>query len=115
MIRGVNKGTAMHRVCEIYSINPENTMAFGDHELDIPLIKEAGFGIAMGNAVEKLKAVADYVTLSNEEDGVAYAIKKFILDNMKWRMSWKGGNTKKVIFPALVQRGFTSYTLSVQT
>ena len=55
-------------------------MAFGDHELDIPLIKEAGFGIAMGNAVEKLKAVADYVTLSNEEDGVAYAIKKFILD-----------------------------------
>ena len=34
----------------------------------------------MGNAVEKLKAVADYVTLSNEEDGVAYAIKKFILD-----------------------------------
>ena len=83
MIRGVNKGTAMHRVCEIYSINPENTMAFGDHELDIPLIKEAGFGIAMGNAVEKLKAVADYVTLSNEEDGVAYAIKKFILDNMK--------------------------------
>lgn len=78
--KGVNKGTAMHRVCEIYSINPENTMAFGDHELDIPLIKEAGFGIAMGNAVEKLKAVADYVTLSNEEDGVAYAIKKFILD-----------------------------------
>ena len=75
--KGINKGTALHRLCEIYSIDPQNTIAFGDHELDIPLIQEAGFGIAMGNSVEKLKEVADYITLTNEEDGVAYAVNKF--------------------------------------
>ena len=55
-------------------------MAFGDGENDQTMIEAAGFGVAMGNAVDSLKAAADYVTLTNDEDGVAAAIEKFIFN-----------------------------------
>ena len=54
-------------------------MAFGDGENDISMIEKAGMGVAMGNAGDFLKEKADYVTLSNEESGVAYAINRFVL------------------------------------
>ena len=54
-------------------------MAIGDSNNDLDMIKYAGFGVAMGNAFETVKAVADVVTDSNEESGVATAIEKFIL------------------------------------
>ena len=54
-------------------------MAFGDGENDITMIEEAGLGVAMGNAGDFLKERADYVTLTNSENGVAYAIRKFVL------------------------------------
>ena len=58
----------------------EETMAFGDGGNDIPIIREAGIGVAMGNANESLKAVADYVTSSVEEDGISQALKHWVLD-----------------------------------
>ncbi len=72
--QGVDKGTALERLCEIYHIPIENTVAFGDEGLDIPLIEKAGMGIAMGNAVKKLKDKADYITTSNNEAGIAHAL-----------------------------------------
>lgn len=54
-------------------------MAFGDGENDISMIEEAGIGVAMENGVEPLKKMADYITKSNDEDGVAAAIEKFVL------------------------------------
>jgi len=54
-------------------------MALGDAENDIEMLKLVGWGVAMGNAGEKVKAVADAVVRSNEEDGVAEAIEKFVL------------------------------------
>ena len=72
--KGVDKGTALEKLCEIYDIPLENTVAFGDEELDIPLIEKAGMGIAMGNAVKELKDKADYITISNNEAGIAYAL-----------------------------------------
>ena len=53
-------------------------MSFGDGENDIPMIKAAGLGVAMGNALDTVKAVADTVTLTNDENGVAAAIRKYI-------------------------------------
>ena len=55
------------------------TMACGDSENDIDIMQTAGIGVAMGNAEEKVKAIADYVTKSNQEDGVAHAIRKLVL------------------------------------
>lgn len=73
--KGVNKGSALSAVCRQLGINPKNTIAFGDQELDIPFLKTAGYGVAMGNAIDELKAVADFVTTSNNEGGVAHALK----------------------------------------
>lgn len=54
-------------------------MGFGDGENDMTMIRMAGIGVAMGNAVETLKTEADYVTVTNDEDGVADAIEKLVL------------------------------------
>ena len=53
-------------------------MACGDSSNDLDMIKAAGIGVAMGNADKEIKAAADFITKTNEEDGVAYAIKTFI-------------------------------------
>lgn len=76
--KGVDKGTALCSICESLGISQEETIAIGDQELDIPMIEAAGFGIAMGNAIEALKEKADFVTKSNNEAGVAYALEKYL-------------------------------------
>ena len=52
----------------------------GDQANDLPMIEYAGLGVAMANAVDAVKAAADYITLSNEEDGVADAIEIFVFE-----------------------------------
>ena len=54
-------------------------MACGDSHNDMAMIQAAGLGVAMGNAEEEVKAIADFVTLSNLEDGVAFAVKRFVM------------------------------------
>ena len=54
-------------------------MAIGDHPNDLDMVQYAGIGVAMGNAVDELKKIADYITSTNNEDGAAKAIEKFIL------------------------------------
>lgn len=77
--KGISKGTALITVCEKLGISLEETVAFGDQELDLPMIEAAGLGIAMGNAIEQVKERADIVTKSNNEAGIAYAIEHFIM------------------------------------
>jgi hydroxymethylpyrimidine pyrophosphatase-like HAD family hydrolase len=74
---GTNKGIGLHRLAEILGVDPAGTMAIGDSENDLAILKAAGIGVAMGNATDALKAQADYITASNEEDGVACAIERF--------------------------------------
>ena len=74
----VSKGRALLKLAEYYGITREQTVAFGDEKNDIPMIEAAGLGVAMANAVPELKAAADYITLSNAEDGVAAALYKII-------------------------------------
>lgn len=57
----------------------KDTIAFGDGRNDIEMLETAGLGIAMGNAVDEAKAVADYVTARIEDDGIQKALKKFKL------------------------------------
>ena len=57
----------------------EQTMAVGDTENDLSILTAAGLGVAMGNALPEIKAQADAVTCTNDEDGVACAIEKFAL------------------------------------
>ncbi len=76
--KGADKGAALLWLAEYLGISREETMAFGDGENDIPMIKAAGIGVAMENALDTVKAVADTITLTNDENGVAAAIEKFI-------------------------------------
>ena len=73
-----SKGASLLRVAEIYRISPKEIIAMGDGENDLGMIQSVGMGIAVANAKEKIKEAADFVTLSNNESGVAYAINKFI-------------------------------------
>jgi len=73
------KGWGLATVAEHLGIRREEIIAFGDSFNDLALLRGAGFAVAMGNARPELKEVADYVTDTNEADGVAAAIEKFIL------------------------------------
>ena len=76
---GVNKGSGLIRIGELLGIRREEIMACGDGDNDTVMLREAGFGVATANAEEQVKEAADYITDSNEEDGVAKAIEKFVL------------------------------------
>ena len=77
--KGVNKGTGLVNLGRLLGIPREEIMACGDGDNDTVMLREVGFGVAMANAEEQVKAAADYITLSNEEDGVADVIEKFVL------------------------------------
>lgn len=80
--KGIDKAKALETVLTKLGVNKEEIVAFGDGHNDISMVRYAGVGIAMGNAVQELKDIADYVTLSNDEDGIAYAIDKFIKEEV---------------------------------
>jgi len=68
---GINKGSALARVASELGFNAERTLAFGDNHNDISMLRWAGESVAMENAVPELRAIANTMTLSNAEDGVA--------------------------------------------
>lgn len=76
---GVNKAVALTKLCEELNCHMGNVLAVGDSLNDIAMIKEAGYGVAMGNAQPDVKESADWVTAENNEAGVAKAIQKFAL------------------------------------
>ena len=75
-----NKGSALNFLAEHLGIERSHVIGIGDNHNDTDLVKAAGFGIAMGNAVDELKALADYTSLSNNEEGVLHVLNKFILE-----------------------------------
>jgi hydroxymethylpyrimidine pyrophosphatase-like HAD family hydrolase len=75
---GASKGTALKVLLRDLGISATNVMAIGDGENDIEMIQIAGVGVAMGNASQKLKDVAMYITASNDEDGIVQALEKYI-------------------------------------
>jgi Cof subfamily protein (haloacid dehalogenase superfamily) len=73
------KGDALRFLAGYYGIPMEETIAIGDAWNDREMIEAAGLGVAMANAVPELKEIADYVTLSNNEDGVKHVLERFVL------------------------------------
>lgn len=73
------KRYGVEKLIELMGISQGQVMAIGDGHNDVPLLEAAGFKVAMGNAPDEVKAIADFVTTSIDEDGVAVAIEKFIL------------------------------------
>ena len=80
MAKGVSKGYALEKLADYYKMDPEKIIVFGDNHNDMEMFKYAGKSIAMGNAVDDIKAIADFVTKSNDENGICYAIENFILN-----------------------------------
>lgn len=78
--KGVHKGQALRAICRELGIREEETIAFGDQELDIPMIEAAGAGVAMGNAIPALKERADFITKTNNEGGIAFGLEHFLKD-----------------------------------
>ena len=72
--RGVNKGSVLPKLCDNLGIDLRKTIAIGDYDNDIPMISAAGLGVAVANACDGAKAVADLITVSNEEHAIAKII-----------------------------------------
>lgn len=75
-----SKADALTKLEGILNVSQDEMMAFGDSLNDKAMLQLAGFAVAMGNGVDEIKRIADYVTLPNTEDGVARAIEKFVIE-----------------------------------
>lgn len=80
MVKGTNKGTALRKLAEHLGFTMDEVMAIGDGENDYEMIHAAGIGIGMENGTERVKSIANDITLSNEADGVAHALEKWVLN-----------------------------------
>ncbi len=76
---GISKGNALRKAMELEHLTQENVVAIGDGENDISMLEAAGIGIAMGNAMQKVKKIADEITLTCEQDGAIVWIANNIL------------------------------------
>jgi Cof subfamily protein (haloacid dehalogenase superfamily) len=79
MTPGNSKWRALAVLIEKSGLTPEQVVCIGDEINDLEMIRHAGLGVAMGNAIPAVKAVAAYVTRTNEEDGVAHVVEQFLL------------------------------------
>lgn len=79
--QGIDKGSSILSLAKQLKIDEKDIVVIGDGLNDLPMIKIAGVSIGMKNSVPEVLNSVDYVTLSNDEDGVQYAIEKFILKN----------------------------------
>lgn len=75
---GVDKGTGLLKLCDHLDLDPARVMAIGDEANDLPMIKAAGIGVAMGNAVDVTKAGANEITADCDHNGVAQVINKYL-------------------------------------
>jgi hydroxymethylpyrimidine pyrophosphatase-like HAD family hydrolase len=75
--RGTDKGSALHEMAQFLGLQMNRMVAFGDGGNDLTMIREAGIGIAMGNANDVLKQAADYITTTVDDDGVLNALRHY--------------------------------------
>jgi hypothetical protein len=79
-VAGVDKGTGLLAVCDYLGITPDEAMAVGDAHPDVAMFDVAAVGVAMGNATDEVKALADAVAPTNADGGVGWAIRRFVLE-----------------------------------
>lgn len=80
--KGVSKYNAVKTIMDIEKINNKDVITFGDGLNDVDMIKFAGIGVAMGNALDEVKDVSDYTTISHNDDGVIYFLKEYLEGNL---------------------------------
>ncbi len=78
MNNAVNKGLSLKYLCDKIGVKQSEVIAFGDSHNDLAMIEYAGMGVAMGNSVNEVKAMANFITKTNNEDGIAFALEKFL-------------------------------------
>lgn len=78
-VAGIDKGTGLTDMMKFYELEPKSAIAFGDGGNDIPMLRQAGIGVAMGNASNEVKRSADYLTDSIDNEGVFSALLSFKL------------------------------------
>ena len=78
--KGVHKGSALHQLAEHLGLGMDEVMAIGDSDNDLTMLQMAGLGVAMANAAPNVRDIADAVTLDNASNGVAAAVKQYILE-----------------------------------
>ncbi|WP_430602937.1 HAD superfamily hydrolase [Enterococcus sp. DIV0724b] len=83
MPKGITKAYGISLLARDLGIKQEEIMTIGDEENDLPMIEYAGLGVAMENAVARVKDLADVITDTNDNDGVAQAVEKFVLEPLK--------------------------------
>lgn len=76
--KGIDKGATLSDVLKRLNMSRDELIAFGDERNDLSMIEFAGMGVAMGNAIQELKDIANKITLSNDEDGIAAALHDLI-------------------------------------
>lgn len=76
--KGIDKAQSLQRLLTHLGLERESLMAFGDGFNDLSMIQFAGQGVAMANAVDEVKSIANFVTTSNEEDGIAHALEQLL-------------------------------------
>ncbi|HEX3077291.1 MAG TPA: Cof-type HAD-IIB family hydrolase [Lachnospiraceae bacterium] len=91
MPNNVDKANSLQHLLAHLGLTKDELIAAGDGFNDLSMIKYAGLGVAMANAQEVVKENADYITLSNDDDGVAYIIEEFMLDDSKELIGSLGG------------------------
>lgn len=79
---GVNKGTSLNHLIQQLGIDRSEVIAMGDGYNDVAMLEFAGLGVAMGNSPEEIKRLADHVTDTNMNDGVAQVVEEFILNQL---------------------------------
>ena len=79
MPKNVDKASSLDKMLETVGMTRENAICCGDGFNDVSMIKYAGIGVAMGNAQPVVKEAADYITATNDEDGLVQVIDRFIL------------------------------------
>ncbi|WDU83798.1 HAD hydrolase family protein [Caloramator sp. Dgby_cultured_2] len=79
MAENTSKGNAVKILADYYNLKSDEVICIGDNENDISMVEYAGLGIAMGNATEELKNIADLIIDSNDNDGIAKFIENYIL------------------------------------
>ena len=79
MPKNVDKATSLDRMLQTVQLTRENTICVGDGFNDMTMIEYAGVGVAMANAQPEVKRIADFITKSNDEDGIVTVIEKYIV------------------------------------
>jgi 5-amino-6-(5-phospho-D-ribitylamino)uracil phosphatase len=75
--KGLNKAVGLQKIAKYFHIPKERIIAFGDEDNDLEMIEYAGVGVAMGNGIDQLKSIANYVTKTNEEEGIALFLEEY--------------------------------------